>query len=134
MNLLNIAGVIGKDAETRVTPNGKEVTSFSVAVKDGPEKTLWVDCSIWGDRGLKLAPFLMKGGRVAVCGNATVRAYEKDGEARAVLGIRVIDVTLQGDGGGEKQQRQAAPQRQQPAQARSAQAQADQFEDDDIPY
>lgn len=91
MNNLTIAGNIGKDATTRTTQGGESVTSFSVAVSEGRDKTTWFDCSIWGERGEKLAPYLRKGGRVTVSGRVTARAHD----GKAYLGVTVSQVTLQ---------------------------------------
>lgn len=97
MKSLTIAGNIGKDAETRRTPNGDAVTSWSVAVEErkGQDKrTLWVDCSLWGKRGESLAPYLTKGGKVSVSGEMSTR--EHDG--KTYLTLRAEQVTLLGGG------------------------------------
>ena len=101
MKNISIAGNIGKDAEVRRTGDGTAVAGWSVAVEDrgGKEKrTYWFDVSLWGKRGEALAPYLTKGGRVAVSGELTTR--EHDG--KTYLGVRADSVTLLG--GGEKRQ------------------------------
>lgn len=152
MNNCNFAGRIGRDAETRQTQGGNSVTGWSLAVDEyagpGERRTLWIDCSMWGERGDKLAEYLTKGKPVAVVGQVGVRTYESNGETRAVITLNVRDVTLLGgsqDGeGGER--RQSQPRREAPAQssaprreappARQAPAQsaADDFADDSIPF
>jgi single-strand DNA-binding protein len=95
MKTIVIAGNIGKDAETRNTPNGDKVTSWTVAVEDrtGKEKgTFWFDCTLWGSRGEALAQYLTKGSKVAVSGELTRREYE----GKTYLGVNVSGVTLQG--------------------------------------
>lgn len=95
MKAISIAGNIGKDAETRTTPNGDKVTSWTVAVEDraGKEKgTFWFDCTLWGSRGEALAQYLTKGSKVAVSGELTRREYE----GKTYLGVNVSGVTLQG--------------------------------------
>lgn len=97
MKNITIAGRLGKNSETRRTQDGKPVTSFSVAVDDGygqNKKTAWFDCSIWGDRGEKLAQYLTKGTAVAVSGELGTREYE----GRTYLTVRVNDVTMLGGG------------------------------------
>jgi len=101
MKNISIAGNIGKDAEVRRTQDGTAIVGWSVAVEDrgGKEKrTYWFDVSLWGKRGEALAPYLTKGGRVAVSGELTTR--EHDG--KTYLGVRADNVTLLG--GGEKRQ------------------------------
>lgn len=96
---MQIAGVIGQDGTQRQTPNGKAVLNFSVGVNDGygeNRKTLWVDCSLFGDRASKLAQYLVKGEKVAVRGKPGIRTYDKGGQTVAVLTMMVDDVTLLG--------------------------------------
>lgn len=95
MKNITIAGRVGKDAETRSTQGGTQVTSWSVAVDDGwgeNKSTIWFDCAMWGDRGSKVARFISKGTPVTVSGDLTKR--EHDG--KTYIGVRVADVTLQG--------------------------------------
>lgn len=97
MNSICIAGALGKDAEVRYMPNGDPVASFSVADSQGKEKpTIWWNCSLFGKRAESLAPYLLKGQAVTVTGNVTEREYEKDGQKRKAMEVRVSDVALQG--------------------------------------
>jgi len=101
------AGNLGKDAETREA-GGTTVTKFSVACKTGKkDETQWVECSMWDERGAKLAPFLTKGKTVAIIGRVTARAYDSKGEARASLEVRVDQLTLLG--GGSERRAERAP-------------------------
>jgi single-strand DNA-binding protein len=95
MKNVTIAGNIGKNAETRTTPNGDKVTSWTVGVDDRTSKekgTMWFDCTLWGKRGDALAQYLTKGGKVTVSGELTRREYD----GKTYLGMNVNDVTLQG--------------------------------------
>lgn len=153
MNILTIAGNLGRDARINQV-NGSNgpisVANFSVAVKkrqkgsDGKPLTLWIDCAIWGNRADALGPYLTKGTRVAVSGEADVEQYQAhDGTMVPKLTLRVNELTLLG--GGEQQQQQGQPQQQyrQPAAPRQPQAPAPQPQgqqggfddfDDDIPF
>lgn len=128
MNSCNFAGRLGGDAETRFTGAGKPVTGFSLAVDEyageGERKTLWIKCSMFGERGQKLAQYLNKGTSVAVSGQVGIDQWTgNDGSARADLKLFVREVTLLGKRDGDQpsrgQQRSAPP--------------ADDF-DDDIPF
>lgn len=104
MNSCVFAGRIGGDAETRYTKAGKPVTGFSLAVDEyageGQRATLWVKCSIFGDRGEKLAPYLKKGSSVTVSGQVGIDQWtSNNGEVRADLKLFVREVTLQGSKG-----------------------------------
>jgi single-strand DNA-binding protein len=140
MNIGNFAGRIGQDAEIRYTGGGQQVAGFSLAVdqrKGGEKSTLWLDCSIWGERAEKLAPYLTKGTPVAVAGEIGVRTYEKrDGTTQATITVNVRELTLLGKGGGSEGGESAAAPRAQPQSKpqASAPAQADGFDDDDIPF
>ena len=97
MNLLVIAGGLGKDAELRTTQAGKKVLGFSVAVSGRNNETTWFNCSMWGDRGEKLAQYLKKGGKVTVSGQVSARVYND----KAYLEVFVHDLTLQGSKPGQ---------------------------------
>jgi single-strand DNA-binding protein len=96
---LIIAGRIGKDAETRTTQGGKSVTGFSVASDVGfgeSKKTIWVDCTIWGDRGQKLCQYLKKGSPVTVIGEGGMREWESNGKHGASMTCNVREIELHG--------------------------------------
>lgn len=109
MQVLMIAGIVGKDAVLRQT-SGDDVLGFSVAVDNGKEKNgekrdaTWFDCSLWGKRAASLETYIKKGTRVAVTGRPTAREYE----GKVYLGISVDNLTLLGGGqqfeGGERRQ------------------------------
>jgi single-strand DNA-binding protein len=98
-----MVGRLGKDAEVKYTKAGDPVCSFSIACESGfgdRAKTLWVDCSLWGERGKKLAEYLLKGNQIAVQGELGVRAWnsDRDHEAHANLQLTVEKVTLLSNG------------------------------------
>lgn len=97
MKSITIAGNIGKDAVTRTTQNGDNVTSFSVAVEERQgqnKRTIWFDVAIWGKRGDSLSRYLTKGSRVAVAGDLSTREHE----GRTYLTVRADQITLLGGG------------------------------------
>lgn len=71
-------GNLGRDAELRHVPSGKQVLNFNVACKNGREKdsTIWVRCAIWGTRGEKIAQYLTKGIHVTAVGVLSTREHE----------------------------------------------------------
>ncbi len=99
MQVLMIAGIVGKDAVLRQT-SGDDVLGFSVAVDNGKDKNgekrdaTWFDCSLWGKRAASLETYIKKGTRVAVTGRPTAREYE----GKVYLGISVDNLTLLGGG------------------------------------
>lgn len=96
MNTFIGIGHVTKDAQTRtVTIKGAPVlvTDFTVAVNEGfgdTQKTDYVRCSIWRDKGAKLAQYLTKGRAVTVKGAISCQAWiatqgENTGKAMAQL-------------------------------------------------
>lgn len=94
---LRVFGTLGRDIEEKFTPNGKLVGEFSVAVEQGwgdKKQTVWLDCTIWGDKNDKilLSEFAGKGTRVYLEGTPSVEAWiGKDGTAKAKLALTVRD-------------------------------------------
>lgn len=134
MQVLMIAGIVGKDAVLRQT-SGDDVLGFSVAVDNGKDKNgekrdaTWFDCSLWGKRAASLETYIKKGIRVAVTGRPTAREYE----GKVYLGISVDNLTLLGGGqqseGGERRQERSRDDYTRPTQPRES------YDlNDDIPF
>jgi len=98
---LIVSGRVGQDAEVK-NVGDTTVCSFSVAHTEKvygatpSEKTIWITCSIWGERGVKLAPHIVKGTFVVVEGTGGVNAYMKNGEASAVIRCMVNSLEFGG--------------------------------------
>lgn len=98
---LIVAGRIGQDAEIK-SVGDTTVCSFSVAHTEKTfgnnptEKTVWVTCSMWGERGSKLAPHLLKGTYVVVEGTGGVNAYMKNGEPTGIIRCMVNNIEFGG--------------------------------------
>ena len=97
-----VSGRVGNDAELK-TVGDTTVCTFSVAHTEkiyGPtpsEKTIWVSCNIWGERGLKLAPHITKGTFVVLEGSGTVNSYlQKNGDPAAILNCKVVSLEFGG--------------------------------------
>ena len=102
MHVFSFTGNLARDAELRTTQAGKPVCGFTVAHETGwgdRKRTEFIDCSLWGDRGEKLAKHLTKGLKVAVTGEVSPHAYTTQaGELRTSLRVSVRDITLMGGG------------------------------------
>lgn len=107
---LIVSGRVGNDAEVK-NVGDNTVCSFSVAHTEkvyGPnpsEKVVWITCSIWGERGTKLAPHILKGTFVVVEGSGGINAYlnKNTGAAEAVIRCMVNSLEFGGkpNGGNE---------------------------------
>jgi single-strand DNA-binding protein len=130
LNVCTFSGRLGRDAESKVLPNGTAVLEFSIAVDVGfgdSKTTFWLRCSLFGERGAKLAQYLAKGQLVAVSGEFNAREYPSGGAKKTSLELRVDKVELLG-------RSDNAPQRApDPERRPAAKPAADPF-DDDIPF
>lgn len=103
MQILTIAGTVGKDAVLRTTQGGEPVLSFSLAVDNGKDANgnkrdaTWFDCSIWGKRATSLQNHIAKGSKLTLSGRPTARAHD----GKAYLGLTVNELSFQG--GGQRQ-------------------------------
>jgi single-strand DNA-binding protein len=102
MQVLIIAGNVGKDAVLRRTNSGDAVLGFSVAVDNGKDKqgnkrdSTWYDCSIWGKRAESLERHITKGTKLTLTGRPTAREHN----GKAYLGLSVNDLTFMGGSSG----------------------------------
>jgi single-strand DNA-binding protein len=129
MNSWSFTGNLGRDSESRATPKGDAVVSFSVGVKSGygkNESTTWANCSMFGKRAEAVAPYLLKGQLVGIVGEVNMREWtDKDGGKRLSLDVRVNDLTLLGKS-------EAKPKAEKPARKEPAGGFDDM--DNDIPF
>ncbi len=118
INVFTFSGNLGQDAETRFTPDGKPVVSFSVASTAGygdKQKTTWIRCNAWGERYQKIAEYLKKGKKVTVSGEFSQREWQDNsGATKYSCEVRVNDLDLppRSDQDGAGQAYQQAPQQQ----------------------
>lgn len=137
---------LGKDAETRTTPDGTLVANLSLAFNygrkgdDGKRPTQWIDASLWGKLAEALEPYLLKGTAVSVTlDDPHIETFDGRNGPGHKLVARVLSIELAG--GGEKREggapapapRQAAPA---PAPRPAARAPAPAADDDDsdVPF
>lgn len=98
----NIVGNLCRDAETRRTPAGYPIATFSVAVnrrKRNRETDEWEEeasffrCKLLGDRAERIAPMLTKGKKVAVSGTLSQSRWEDaNGEKKSSYDFIANDV------------------------------------------
>lgn len=89
LNKVMIIGYIGREPEMRYTPNGKPVTSFSVATSRSwtasngrrCQETDWFNVVSWGNLAEICKQHLAKGLRVYIEGRLQTRSW-KDGQGK----------------------------------------------------
>jgi len=92
MFIVQIAGRLGKDPETRFTPSGQKVTTFNVAVNQRRGKedvTTWVRVTVWGDRLDKMISFLKKGSAIVAVGRMNPPTSYVDKEGRTQISLEL---------------------------------------------
>jgi len=109
VNKVILIGNLGRDAETKFTPNGTARTTFSIATSrrwkdqqtgEWKEETDWHNVVLW--RQENLANYLLKGKQIFVEGRLQTRNYEdKDGRKVYVTEVVAEDVILLGGRVGE---------------------------------
>jgi len=90
LNRVQLIGNLGKDPDTRFTPQGSKVSTFSVAVnrrwksRDGAlkEATEWFNIEAWGRLGEICQQYLHKGSRIYLEGRLKTTKYEQEGKTR----------------------------------------------------
>jgi single-strand DNA-binding protein len=120
-----IVGNLGKDPEMRYTPEGKPVTSFSVAVSDGfgdNKKTIWFRVTAWDKQAETCNQYLHKGSKVLVEGrlqadkNGGPRIWTKqDGTQGASFELTASTVRFLSTAGSEHEDEQEPYQAPAPA-------------------
>lgn len=102
LNRVQLIGRLGKDPESRFTPNGKKVAHFSLAVSNRwksaggevKESTEWVNIEAWGRLGEICEQYLHKGSLVFLEGRLKTDKYEdKDGETKYYT--KVVALSMQ---------------------------------------
>ena len=114
-NKIILVGNLGRDAELRATPQGKQVASASLAVEDPTKKddrgragTEWYRIKVWGRQAETLSPYLLKGKTILVEGRLSIQTWtDREGHNRYTPEVSVDRVVLLGSAGGMSQGSQA---------------------------
>jgi single-strand DNA-binding protein len=153
VNKVILLGNLGKDAETKFTPNGVARSTFTIATSrrwkdqqsgEWKEETDWHNVVLW--RSENLANYLLKGKQIYVEGRLSSRSYEdKEGQKKYITEVVADEVILLGgrgesapSGGGDFDRPVSAPRSAQRSHTPAASAPAEDFgqgiTDDDVPF
>jgi len=109
VNKVILLGHLGKDAETKFTPNGVSRSTFTLATNrrwkdqqtgEFKEETDWHNCVMW--RSENIANYLLKGKQVYLEGRLQSRSWEdKEGQKRYITEVVCDELILLGGRGGE---------------------------------
>lgn len=113
LNHIVLQGRCGSDPELKVTPNGVEVCTVSIAVdrdiknKDGERETDWISVTAWRGTAKFLADYFRKGSMCVVSGRLQTRSYtDNDGNKRYVTEVVANNIYF---GGSKNETASAAP-------------------------
>ncbi len=96
-NNSSLSGRLTRDAELKYTTSGSPVLDFSLASnqkRGDKEETMFLDCTMFGDRAEKLVKHLQKGKSLIVSGKLRQESWEKDGDKRSKISLLVDSVTF----------------------------------------
>ena len=128
VNKVILIGNLGKDAESKFTPNGTSVATFSIATSwrqkdqqtgEWKDQTDWHNIVLW--RSENVVPYLTKGTQVYVEGRLHTRSYEKDGKKLYFTEVIAEELILLGGRRGESSSGGEYSQQQPVSMPRSAQ-------------
>ena len=111
VNKVILVGNLGKDPQTRSTPNGQEVATLTVATsekykdKSGElqERTEWHTVVVWGKQAESCGKYLSKGRQVYVEGRLATRKWtDKEGVEKYTTEVVAENVKFLGGGGEQK--------------------------------
>lgn len=102
-NMVIIIGRLTRDAELKYTNSGAAITNISIANtktrKDGDqwvEDTNFFEATLFGRQGEALNQYLQKGTQVSLTGELDYQSWEKDGQKRSKVVIKVNNIQLLG--------------------------------------
>lgn len=96
VNTVALSGNLTRDMELRTTASGMPIGSFSIAFQERrKEGDTWVDypnfidCTIFGRFAEAIVDRMTKGTKVALCGSLHQSRWERDGQKRSKIEVRV---------------------------------------------
>lgn len=109
-NLVILIGNLGQDPETRYSPDGTAITTFSIATSDKwkdkqtgdmKEKTEWHRIVSFGRTAELAEEYLSKGRKVYIEGSLQTRSWEKDDVTHYMTEVKARQVIFLGGGNGQ---------------------------------
>lgn len=104
MNKVILCGRLTADPVKRVTQNGKDSATFTVACTrnfknaNGDYDADFINCVAWGGTAVFVSNYFKKGSGIHAVGSIQTRKYDKDGEKRYATEVNVSEVEFCGAG------------------------------------
>ena len=114
VNLVVYAGRLGRDPVTK-TVGSSSVTEFSMvcdmfAGTGKDKKPCWIEVFMWGARGEVLERNLRKGDQLHITGQLDQQSWEKSGEKRSTIKVKINDFSFVG--GASSEDKPATPHKE----------------------
>jgi single-strand DNA-binding protein len=98
LSLYILIGRLTRDAEVKSVPSGKSVTQFTIASNPSwnrEDPALFMECQMWGERGVKVADYLRRGTKVNAVGTLKQESWVgTDGQKKNRYRLDVSDIGL----------------------------------------
>ena len=138
VNRVILVGNLGRDPETRYSPDGAAITNITIATSDRwkdkasgemKEATEWHRVVVWGKQAQVLAEHLVKGKQVYVEGSLQTRSWDdRDGNKRYTTEVRAVRVLMMGRAEGARVEPEA------PAPETGPEAGGPEMNEEEVPF
>lgn len=137
MNRVVLLGNMTRDCELKYAQSGTAIGSFSIAYNEKRKDqsgnyvdvSMFFDCTAFGKTAENINKFFSKGSRILLEGSLDYQSWEKDGQKRSKVGVKVMSF----DFIDRKSDSQPQSQYQQPQQNQQA-AMPDMPAEEEIPF
>jgi len=88
-----LMGNLARDPELRYIPQGKAVCNITLAISKGrrdDQKTLFIDCTLWGKAAETVSEYFRKGKPIIIQGELEQNTWEDRGTGQKRSKIKVI--------------------------------------------
>ncbi len=102
MNSTSVAGRLTRDVELAYTANKVAIANFSIADnqgkdRDGNKKVTFFDCKAFGKQAETINKYCKKGALLNVAGQLETEHWEKDGQPKKKIVLKVNQFGFLGD-------------------------------------
>ena len=84
MNSIVLLGRLTRDPELKKANDGNSICIFTLAVDNGKDETLFINCSSFAEKADLMVKTLRKGSLIAVEGKLAQKTYEKQNGEKAI--------------------------------------------------
>jgi single-strand DNA-binding protein len=88
-NKVILVGNLTRDPELGYTKDSKAYAKFGLAVNEGENYTLFIDCTAWNKTAELIDQYVKKGSPVLIEGRLKLESWEKDGQKRSKHSVSV---------------------------------------------